>query len=65
MTSVRNSNSFFNNSISLASEYMIEVVTFDGDSVSFTIEAASEDEAQMIAAAMVDNADYIMIQGCY
>lgn len=65
MTSVRNSNSFFNNSISLASEYMIEVVTFDGDSVSFTIEAASEDEAQMIAAAMVDDADYIMIQGCY
>lgn len=66
MTSVYSSTSFasFIDS-SIASEYMVEVVTFDGDSVSLTIEAASEDEAQMIAAAMIDNADYIMIQGCY
>lgn len=57
----------FNQMVSNSSvrEYFVEVVTFDGVSENFTIEASSEEDAQKIAAEMVDNADYVMIQGCY
>ena len=58
-------NSLFNNAIDTVREYMVEVVKFDGNSESFSVEASSEEDAQMIAASMVDDADYIMIQGCY
>ncbi len=44
-------------------EYQVEIVTFDGDSYFETIEAASEEEAAEIAAGMVGNTDFVMIQG--
>lgn len=46
-------------------EYMIEVITYDGESVMEYVEAYSADEAQEIAAATVPDADYTMIQGCW
>lgn len=46
-------------------EYMVEVITFDGESETVYVEAYSEDEAQDKAAAEVGNADYTMIQGCW
>ena len=46
-------------------EYMVEVVTFDGDSQTVYVEADSADEAQEIAASMVADADYTMTQGCW
>ncbi len=45
--------------------YTVEVITFDGDSIIEEIEAYSEIEAQRIAAKMVLDADYIMVQGSY
>lgn len=45
-------------------EYHVEVITYDGESVPLYIEARSESEAQSKAAAMVDDADYIMVHGC-
>lgn len=46
-------------------EYMVEVITFDGESETVYVEAYSEDEAQDKAAAEVGNADYTMIQGSW
>lgn len=46
-------------------EYMIEVVTFDGESEIVYVEASNEDEAQSLAASEVENADYTMVQGCW
>ena len=46
-------------------EYMVEVITFDGESEIVYVEAYNEDEAQMKAAAEVPDADYTMIQGCW
>lgn len=46
-------------------EYMVEVITFDGESEIVYVEAYSEDEAQDKAAAEVENADYTMIQGSW
>lgn len=45
--------------------YTIEVITFDGESVTVEVEARSAEEAQEMAAAEVDNADYTMVQGCF
>ena len=45
--------------------YMIEIVTYDGDSFTVEVEAHSEAEAQELAAADYDNVDYTMVQGCY
>lgn len=46
-------------------EYMVEVITFDGESETVYVEAYSEDEAQDKAAAEVENADYTMVQGSW
>ena len=42
-------------------EYQVEVVTFDGESVTVYVEAYNEDEASNRAAAQVGNADYTMV----
>lgn len=54
-------NSSYNNRSRLV-EYMVEVVTFDGESFTYYIEAHSKDEAGEKAASMVPDADYIMVQ---
>ena len=46
-------------------EYMIEVITFDGESESVYVEANSAEEAQAKAAAEVPDADYTMVQGSW
>lgn len=43
-------------------EYMVEVITFDNESVIIFVEARNESEAMDLAAAQVDNADYAMVQ---
>jgi hypothetical protein len=45
--------------------YSVEVITFDGESISVEVEARSAEEAQEIAASQVDDVDYTMVQGCY
>ena len=45
--------------------YSVEVITFDGESISVEVEARSAEEAQEIAASQVENADYTMVQGCF
>ena len=42
-------------------EYMVEVITFDGESEIVYVEAYNEDEASNKAAAQVGNADYVMV----
>ncbi len=59
-----NSNFFALNSNNEIREYQIEVITFDGDSEIVYVEAHDASEAQEIAASMVENADYCMVQGC-
>ena len=44
--------------------FSVEVITFDGDSITVEVEARSADEAQEIAASQFDNVDYTMIQSC-
>lgn len=44
-------------------EYMVEVITFDGESEIVYVVARTSDEAQEMAAAQVANADYTMVQG--
>lgn len=44
---------------------MIEVITFDGESEIIYVTAASAAEAQEMAAAEVENADYTMVQGSW
>ena len=41
--------------------FSVEVITFDGDSITVEVEARSADEAQEIAASQFDNVDYTMI----
>lgn len=59
------SNSAFNvlNSNDELRIFTVEVITFDGDSETVEVEAYDADEAQAQAAALVDNADYTMVQG--
>ena len=45
--------------------FSVEVITFDGESISVEVEARSAEEAQEIAASQVDDVDYTMVQGCY
>ena len=42
-------------------EYMVEVITFDGESEIVYVEAYNEVEASNMAAAQVGNADYVMV----
>lgn len=51
------------NSNDILMEYMVEVITFDGESETVYIEAYDDAEAQDMAAAQVPGADYTMIQG--
>ena len=46
-------------------EYMIEVITFDGESEIDYVEANSAEEAQAKAAAEVPDADYTMVHGSW
>lgn len=41
-------------------EFQLTVVTFDGDTHSVVVVAASKDEAAEIAASMIPGADYVM-----
>lgn len=45
--------------------FSVEVITFDGDSITVEVEVRSADEAQEIAASQFDNVDYTMIQSCF
>lgn len=45
--------------------YSVEVITFDGESISVEVEARTAEEAQEIAASQYDNVDYTMVQGCF
>ena len=64
MTAVFSSSNFNSfSSDNVLSIFTIEVITYDGESHIFEIEALDGDEAQSIAASMVDDADYTMIQG--
>lgn len=65
MTHVMNYTAAASQNENILMEYMVEVITFDGESEIVYVEAYSEDEAQMKAAAEVPNADYTMIQGCW
>lgn len=65
MTHVMNYTAAASQNENILMEYMVEVITFDGDSEIVYVEAYNEDEAQMKAAAEVPNADYTMIQGCW
>ena len=49
----KNSNAFI--------EYLVDVVTFDGENVTVYVEAYNEDEASCIAAEQVGDADYTMV----
>ena len=44
-------------------EYMVGVITFDGESEIVYVIARTADEAQEKAAAQVPDADYTMVQG--
>ncbi len=57
-------NSSLNSNRSLK-DYSVEVITFDGESITVEVEARSAEEAQEIAASQVENADYTMVQGCF
>ena len=46
-------------------EYMVEVITFDGESEIAYVESNSAEEAQAKAAAEVPDADYTMVQGSW
>lgn len=64
MTAVfSNSNFFSSNYNNELRNYTIEVITFDGESEIFEIEAEDANEACNIATSMVENVDYAMVQG--
>lgn len=64
MTAVfSNSNFFSSNFANELRIFTVEVITYDGESYIFEIEAENADEAQEQAAAMVEDADYTMVQG--
>lgn len=64
MTAVfSNSNFFSSNYNDELRIFTIEVITYDGESEIMEIEAMTADEAQAIAAAQVEDADYTMVQG--
>lgn len=46
-------------------EYMIEVITFDGESEIVYVVARTSEEAQAKAADQVPDADYTMVQGSW
>lgn len=46
-------------------EYMVEVITFNGESGIVYVVARTAEEAQAKAADQVPDADYTMVQGCW
>lgn len=66
MTYVKISSAFTNRPFSrdILKEYWIDVVLFDGSFETVSIYAYTEDAALEKAAAMFDNVDYTMVQGC-
>lgn len=46
-------------------EYMVEVITFNGESEIVYVVARTAEEAQEKAAAQVVDADYTMVQGSW
>lgn len=46
-------------------EYMVEVITFNGESEIVYVVARTSEEAQEKAAAQVADADYTMVQGSW
>ncbi|MCF0182629.1 MAG: hypothetical protein HUK11_10345 [Muribaculaceae bacterium] len=65
MTAIFSNSSLFANKFNnKRSEYQVEVVTFDGESVTVYVTASSASEAAEIAASSVDNADYTMVYKC-
>lgn len=65
MTHVMNYSAASLNSNNRLKFYTVEVVTFDNESFIVEVEARNEEEAQEMAAAEIENADYTMIQGCF
>ena len=65
MTYVSNIFSSSLNSNRSLKDYSVEVITFDGESITVEVEARSAEDAQEIAASQVENADYTMVQGCF
>ena len=45
--------------------FSVEVITFDGESFTEEVEARDAEEAQEIAASLLDEVDYTMVQGCF
>ncbi len=64
MTHVMQGFSFSLNSNNNLKFYSVEVITFDGDSHTVEVEARNAEEVQSIAASMVSDVDYTMVQGC-
>lgn len=64
MTYVPTSSAFASTSSS-SKFFTVEVITFDGESITVEVYAASEAEAIEIAVEDVEGADYAMVQGCY
>lgn len=64
MTHVSNTSILFSSSeVITITSYIVEVVTFDNESETVTVEACDPDEAMDIAASMFENVDYVMVQG--
>ena len=63
MTAVFSTSNFFSSDYdNELRSFTCEVITFDGESYTFEIEAENADEAQAQAASMVEDADYVMVQ---
>lgn len=68
MTSVMQFSNFSLQNVAAAgtlAEYMVEVINYDNESEIVYVEAHDESEAMELAAGMVDNADYAMVQGIF
>lgn len=66
MTHVFNSTpSSYIPTVSVLKVYIVEVITFEGESHTECVEAYTEEEAQALAAAMHTDVDYTMINGSW
>ena len=64
MTAIFSTSNFFSfNAENELRCYTIEVITYDGESHIFEIEASDANEACEMATAQVEDADYAMVQG--
>ncbi|MCC8120353.1 MAG: hypothetical protein LIP09_16660 [Bacteroidales bacterium] len=65
MTAAFTNSNFFAPAVNEPCVYQVEVITYDGDSEIVDVEANNAEQAQAMAASLVDNADYTMIVGVY